>query len=384
MFWRKHGGSFLNGAGIESAIAQANLELSLVSLRTHRNSTRLYIDSRHFPPKPGDQATKSKRYEIATGLRANLRELKVALALAKEIDSALMMKRFDWEPYLKGKQRSPETVKDWLERLEDDYWARREQTSTTLNTWRKSYQLYYNVLPLTQELTEDVLIEALKVHLPRSRSRQLCSVAYGMLAQFAGVERSQITELGKGYQPKAKTKDDILSDEQILFQIENCEQPGWRWLAAMAATFGLRNHELVKVDLARIREGIVKVKDDTKTGSRTVYACPFALVERFQLWNQVLPNIKLEGRSNNAIGSSISAGFKRMGLSRVYTFRDAYAVRLEFHYDARTPSAFKSRWMGHSAAVHEKNYLDAIQEIDHERMYERLKQPTNPDPHDRT
>jgi hypothetical protein len=101
---------------MEMAVAQANFELSLVSLRTHKNSTRLYIESRHFPPKPGDGT--GKRYEIATGLRANAREIKVALALAKEIDSALMMGRFDWEPYLKGKQRSPQTIKDWIERLE--------------------------------------------------------------------------------------------------------------------------------------------------------------------------------------------------------------------------------------------------------------------------
>jgi len=90
-----------------------------------------------------------------------------------------------------------------------------------------------------------------------------------------------------------------------------------------------------------------------------------------------MPNIKIEGRSNNAIGSSISAGFKRCGLSRFYSFRDAYAIRLEFHFDSRTPTPFKSRWMGHSAAVHDKHYLDAIQEIDHERMYEQLRQSKN-------
>lgn len=357
---------------METAIAQANLELSLVSLRTHKNSTRLYIDSRHFPPKPGDGT--GKRYEIATGLRANAREIKVALALAKEIDSALMLGRFDWQPYLKGKARSPQTIKDWTLRLEAHYWSKREQNSTTLNTWRKSYRLYYDALPLAAELSEAVLIEGIGRYKVRSRSRQLCSVAYGMLAQFAGLERAAISQMGKGYQPKPKTKADILTDEQILFQIENCDQPGWKWLAAMAATFGLRNHELVNLDLARIREGIVRVKHG-KTGARMVYACPFEWVERFELWTQHLPNLKLEGRSNNAIGSSIGAGFKYMGLSRVYALRDAYAIRLEFHYDSRTPTAFKSRWMGHSTAVHEENYLDAIQEIDHERMYERLRNP---------
>jgi len=357
---------------IADLVKAANQELSLVALLIHGNSSRLYIRSSKFPPKPGDGT--GNRYEIATGLRANGRELKVALAQAKEIDSALMMGRFVWEPYLNAKLRSPQTVKDWIERFEQRYWAKREKTLNRQNTWRKSYRQYYDGLPPDSELTQALLIETLNGYPSRSRSRQLCSVAYGMLADFAGLPRAQISELGKGYQSVPKTKADLLTDEQIIFQVENCEHPGWRWMAGMAATFGVRDHELVRLDLARIREGIVRVLPDSKTGDRMVYACPFEWVERFKLWDKQLPKLKLEGRSNNAIGSSISAGFKRLGLSRLYSYRDAYAIRLEFYYDARTPTAFKARWMGHSPAVHDKHYLDAIQEIDHERMYEKLRQ----------
>jgi integrase len=341
----------------ELNLSRFNRELSLVSLRTRNNSSRFYLSSRHFP----------------MGLRANHRNLPIALARAKEIDSALILGKFDWTPYLSDSQRPPVLVKEWLVRLQRDYWESRQRTLNTENTWRKSYQLYYAALPPEQELTETLLIEGLKRYLPQSRSRQLASVAYGKLASFAGLNRQTLTELGKGYQPAAKTKADILSDDQVLFQVENCSDSGWRWCVGMAATFGLRNHELVRLDLTRLSEGVIRVLENAKTGGRVVYACPFEWVARFDLVNVRMPNLKIEGRSNNAIGSSISQGFKRNGLSPFYCFRDHYAIALEFYWPSRTPIKFKADWMGHSVKVHEDNYLDIITEIDHDRMYARLR-----------
>ena len=266
-------------------------------------------------------------------------------------------------------------MSDWIERLEADYFERRERTQKSETTWTYSYWQYFRDLPINGELTEDLLKKTLiRRYRAGSRSRQLGAVAFGMLAQFAGLDRTEITELGKGYRSAGKTSAQILQDEIVLHQLENCSSRAWQCAGALIAVFGLRNHEVFKIDLQRLSEGIIRVQEDTKTGERLVYACPFEWIERFDLNNLQLPSIKVEGRSNRSIGQSVNHGFKNNGLSNPYAFRDAYAVRLEFYWQAGTPTAFKSRWMGHSSAVHDANYLDAIQEINHERMYEKLRQ----------
>jgi integrase len=354
----------------EASLRAVNAKLSRCKLVKH--SERLYVRSSRFPPKPGSS---SKRSEFATGYRATAKELKLAEGMAIEIDGQLLRDKFTWEDWLKEKVAKAETVHDWLERLKSDYFQRRERTTKSETTWTYSYWQYFQELPLNAELTEALLKGTLiKRYKGGSRSRQLCSVAYGMLAEFAGLSRVEITELGKGYRSAGKTSAQILTDDQVLFQIENCRTREWQCAAALIAVFGLRNHEVFKLDLTRLSEGIARVLADTKTGERLVYACPFEWIEKFNLSNLKLPSVGIEGRSNRMIGHSVNQGFKLNGLANPYAFRDAYAVRLEFYWEAGTPTAFKSRWMGHSSAVHDANYLDAIQEIHHEQMYERLRQ----------
>jgi integrase len=351
-------------------IRDANASLSRCQLVQHAG--RLYVRSSRFPPKPG---SKSKRPELVTGYRANPRELTLAIAVARQVDGALILGTFNWEPWLLERQRSPVTIGQWLQRLEKEYWQRREKTLKAQTTWSKSYWDYFQQLPLEQSLTVEVLKGVLmENYRAGTRSRQACSVAFGMLARFAGLERLEIAELGKGYKPAPKTAADILTDDQILFQLEQIERRPWQCAAALQAIFGLRNHEIFKADLSRVQEGIVRISADTKTGERVCYACPPQWIERFNLREDMpLPKVRTEGRSNRAIGDSVTGAYRRLNLSHPYAFRDAYAVRLEFYWDSSTPSAFKAKWMGHSSTVHDRNYLDAIQEMHHERMYAQLR-----------
>lgn len=348
--------------GFESNLKAVNARLSRCKLVQH--AERLYVRSSHFPPKQG---SKSKRPEYATGYRATVRELKLAEGMALEIDGQLLRERFDWGDWLKVKATAPQTVHDWVFKLEADYWQRHEQTLNTQNTWRKSYQQYFGVLPIEVVLTEELLIKELTGrYRAGSRSRQLCAIAFGMLARFAGLEHGKIAELGKGYKPESKTLKGLPTDVQIEYAIDHCEVRSWQWAAGVQATFGLRNHEIFRLELSQISEGIITVLENSKTGARQVYACPFEWVGRWRLSEVCCPVVNLEA-ANNAIGSSVSQWYKRLGLHRPYQYRDAYAVRLKFK---GIDSAFSSRWMGHSAAVHDQSYLPAIQEAHHQQMFE--------------
>jgi hypothetical protein len=352
-----------------NSLQAINAQLTRCKLVQHGN--KLYVRSSYFPPKPGGRA--KGRQEIPTPYYA--RELKLAKGYALEIDGQLLRERFDWSDWLRGKAAPAVSVRDWLTKLEKDYFQRRERTHKTETTWKFSYWEYFQHLPLEPDLTEALLKGVLtKRYRATSRSRQLCSVAYGMLAEFAGLNRDEIRELGKGYKQRKKSAAEILTADRAILQLENCSSRAWQCAAALVAIFGLRNHEVFKVDLSRLSEGMVRVDEDTKTGARVAFACPFEWIAKFRLLDDfVLPNVTTEGRSNRAIGHSVQRGFKLNGLSHPYAFRDLHAVALEFAWDGRAGEKFKADSMGHSVKVHHENYLDAFQEMDYERTYALLQ-----------
>jgi hypothetical protein len=355
-------------------VREANSSLSRCKLVQH--SQRLYIRSSKFPPRPGTQA-KTNRQELPTGYKAKPRELALALAVARQVDGALILGNFDWEPWLPEKQKTPVTIAQWLERLERDYWQRREKNFKAQTTWQKSYQDYFDRLPLEQPLSEEVLKEVLIENWKAcTRSRQAASIAYGMLAAFAGLERRELAELGKGYKSPKKTSQNLLRDERIIIQLEQCKNQSWRNAAALQAIFGLRNHEIFKCDFSRVEENVVYVLPDTKTEERVCFGCPVAWIKRFGLHpGMELPKVRIEGRSNRAIGEAVTKAYKRYGLSHPGAFRDAYALRLDFHHDERTtPLSTKASWMGHSVAVHDGHYMAARDELDHEMMFAKMQQ----------
>lgn len=299
--------------------------------------------------------------------------------MAQQIDGQLLFDKFDWADWLDGKV-APRTITEWVAAFEAEYFQRRARNIRTQATWDNSYQHHFNRLPLESNLSVECLKKILLTYKPTTRSRLGCSVAFAALARFAGIDSRELLELGRGYRPPPKKRVAIPSDEQIILQIEQIPSLPWRNAAALQATFGLRNHEVFKCDLERVEEGIVRVWSDTKTGERTVFACPPDWVGRFGLAPKMpLPAITIEGRGNRRIGQALWQGYKRLGLPNPYAYRDAYAVRLEFYWEGATPVAFKARWMGHAPSVHDKNYLDAIQEEHHERMFSKLRGATKKD-----
>lgn len=352
---------------INATLSQCSLFVKGADLSRGRPGW-IYLRGRAFPPKkPGD--SRGKQYEISTGWKNTPQNQKLAKAFAQRVDGELMLGAFSWSNYSKDRGEAALTVADWVKKLEANYWARTPRSAKTENTWRKSYRQYYDHLPLESQLSEDLLTKALLKYPAASRSRQLCSVAFAMLASCAQIEAKQIKALGQGYKPPKKTLEEMPTDEAIADLIDGCRDRATQWIAGMAAAFGLRNHEILGAEISRIREGIISVAEDAKTGAREVYAIPFEWVERWVLWDKPQISIKLDC-GNNKIGSAISQRLKYYGLPRCYTLRDAYGIRVDL---LNLGHAFGPRWMGHSVQIHHRHYLSAIQAYHDLIVYQKAK-----------
>ncbi len=258
------------GADFKSQLTSINQGLKRVRLR--RKGSRLYLRAT-LPPKPGD-GDRAKQYEIATGCNCTPAGLKVARAKALELEGAIERERFDWHQYLKGKDKPPETVRDWIVRFEKNFWEQNPKTPSKENYLKRDFQEKFNLLPedvpLTGELLKKIILEQTK---PATRKRRAHCFAFGQLAKLAGIKGVDFTKLQAGYKAKAIAPEELPTDKQILEVWEAIKNPGWKWTIAVLATYGLRPHEIFHLDIGRLTEepGILKVLAQTKTGSRLIW-----------------------------------------------------------------------------------------------------------------
>lgn len=343
--------------GLGGRIEAANKGLDKCAIR--EKAGRLYIRSRHFPPKrPSDSP--GKQYDIPVGCNANPAGLKVAIARAKEIDAQLIWGRFDWGPYLRGADKPAETVGEWVKRYEAAHWERTERSPNKEDSFHKGYRLYHLRLPqdkpLTAELLRSELVEQSK---PAKRSRELMALAFRRLGEFAGLDKADLLELkrlGEGYKANAGKLHTLPTDEQIWEALGRVSIPGWRWIYAVLAVYGLRPHETFFLDFSRFDEDIhlLYVKEG-KTGPRWVYPIPAPRWDWLPLVSdRVLPPVVVEGRSHNALGTKVSQEFREMGLGLLpYDLRDCHARR---GAERGFGPDFLARNMGHSIDVHMRHY----------------------------
>lgn len=338
----------------QERLGDVNKTFSKVSIR--QRGEKLSIRGT-FPPKPGD-GERPKSYEHSTGKPATPAGLRMAAAIASEMDSLLIRDKFEWAPYLKGKQKPPEKVGEWLEKFGTHHWEHVQKTPTTLNSWHKDYELKFNHLPKDESLTLDLLKRViLERTQPETRSRQGYAMAFRCLAEFARLpDASDLKELERGYSASTSVNPrDLPSDEMIAAERTKFHAGGWLWIYDALAVYGLRPHEVLKVYVDRLNEvpPVLEVPDDTKTGRHTVFPIPSDLWE-IDIRNYQLPDIRIEGRNNNELGMAISQKFRQLNVGFVpYDLRHCYARRgFEFGF----PPDFLAKSMGHSLATHLTKY----------------------------
>jgi integrase len=268
------------------------------------------------------------------------------------------------------------TAREWVALLHADYLARGKNEAT----WKDEYLKIFNRLPLDQELTGEML-HALVLSSPvNTRSRVRHCMAIGVLARFAKLDYDPSPYRGN-YNPRNVKPRDLPNDAKIVQCFLSLRNPAWRWAYGMIATYGLRPHEVFRMDHDLLRTGdvVVHVDHETKTGFRRVWPYHPEWVEQFQLKSVEIPPIKLD-RPNRAIGESAAHYFKETARLpfTLYNLRHAWAVRSTLY---GLPDAIAAQQMGHSLEVHNKIYQRWISRSAHQSAYDAtLQNPNRPKP----
>jgi integrase len=166
--------------------------------------------------------------------------------------------------------------------------------------------------------------------------------------------------LGGNYGTHLTQSRELPSDELIVATWEKIPNPAWRYVYAVMATYGLRNHEVFFADysaLAQVQtQPTVRVLATTKTGEHEVWPFYPEWVEQFNLYEITLPQIQtdLTQTTLQRIGQCVTSQFRRYELPfSPYDLRHAWAVRT---IHVGLPDTVAARMMGHSVAIHTRTY----------------------------
>ncbi|MBW4653972.1 MAG: hypothetical protein KME20_13190 [Kaiparowitsia implicata GSE-PSE-MK54-09C] len=214
---------------------------------------------------------------------------------------------------------------------------------------------------------------------PNTKTRKRACMALKALCDFAKLEYDP-APLAGNYGPSQVNPRDLPSDALILECYSLIQNPAWRWIYGVMATYGLRNHEAFRLDYERLAAGdrVVAILDNTKTGYHEAWAFYPEWFDEFDLQNVFLPNVDIT-RSNSSVGHSVTQYFKAVGIPfSPYNLRHAWAVRtLNFNL----PYELAAMQQGHSAEVHKRTYHRWIKGDIHQRFYELItSRPDRPHP----
>ena len=340
-------------------------------MRIEQSGERLVLRAT-LPPKPESAKSLPFQQRIYLGVRANPAGLQVAEAEAKKVGGAIARGDFSWEPYIKVRS-STSTIRDWIEKFEEDYFDRKARSPASETTWKKDYQSIFNRLPQSQPIGAKILKSVVLTTKPDTKTRQRACMALGALARFAQVDFDAKRYKGSYSSSKVEPRD-LPSDREIIEWRDRFTNSSWRWAYGMLATFGLRGHEIFYCESI---DGKILTLTGGKTGGRKVWACYPEWVEEWNLSQFDVPQVS--GRTNSDLGHRVTQCFRRSDAPLVaYDLRHCWARRvLEFGLDV----TLAAQQMGHSTQVHTDRYLAWIGEETHQRAYDILMQrPDRPQP----
>lgn len=355
---------------ISDRIQQANQRLKAANIRIaiEREGSKLRLRA-SLPPRIGEG--KHTQQRIPLSISATEEGLKQAESEAHAVRRDLDASRFSWEKYLKTEivVEVPKLVSDWVSAFETDYFDRRQRSQKSLTTWHGDYFQVFKRLPENKPLTSEIIRQLILTTPPDTKNRKRYCIILSSLARFAGIEVDTRSLSGK-YSPKKVTPRDIPDDADITKWYYKFTNPSWRWVYGILATYGLRNHEVFRLDLDQLRGGcrILHIMEG-KTGARRVWACYPEWFDLFNLKDAVLPEANLK-RSNPELGNNVTHYFARHKLPfSAYDLRHAWAIRtLEFGLDI----SLAAQQMGHSLAVHSETYHHWISDRHHQNAYDLL------------
>ncbi|WP_373525074.1 site-specific integrase [Nostoc sp.] len=359
---------------MDNALTKINdrLKLAQIGVVVQQLSNRLYLRAT-LPPKPNSPKTKPYQQRIALGIYASIEGYKRAEAEARLLGGLIACKNFKWEAYLKtpaGVFPAVATIENLIQKFEKYYFETRDRNQQSETTWKIDYWRVFQKLPQTEVLNLENILKVVTNTTPDTKTRKRTCMALSSLAKFASVELNLKPYKGK-YNPRSVTPRDLPTDLIIAKHFYQIESESWRWVYGMLATYGLRNHEVFRLDLGAIASGdyVVSVGENSKTGSRRVWPCYPEWFEEFQLQKVSLPKVDLN-QANHALGHVVTVWFKRHSIPFApYNLRHCWAIRaLEFGLDI----SLAAQQMGHSAKVHSELYHHWISHKHHQRAFELM------------
>ena len=378
---RKEGsryGSLLVGLGVirmtsikeQIAVINQRLKDARIGVRVEVLGNSLYLRAT-LPPKPNTNKSEPYQQRISLGIKASKEGVKRAKAEAYKLGGLLACKDFKWEIYLKDSPEVPPVlyIKDLIVAYEEFYFQTRQRNHKTETTWNVEYDEIFRKLPQDELLTKENIMKIVVGTRPDTRYRLRACMSLQKLADFAGLSINLKPYKGK-YSPKKATPRDLPDDITIAKHFYNIKDETWRWVYGMLATYGLRNHEVFRVDIDSLINGeyIVSVGENSKTGSRRVWPCYPEWFEEFNLKDVKRPQCNLDS-SNSCLGRMVTLWFGRHIPFQAYSLRHCWAIRtLEFGLDI----SLAAQQMGHSSQVHSELYHHWINERHHQKAFELM------------
>lgn len=355
---------------IEQKLKAANgrLKSNNWGVRIEQRGSRLSLVGT-LPPKPNSLKNHSHQQRISIA-PANSEGLKLAEAEARKLAIRLDAKTFNWADYL-PEENHPSSVRTWEECIEEfrqDYFLRRKQNYKSRTTWDKDYYIVYRHLKKDNRPNLDDLKKLISTTEPDTRTRKRFCFALSALAKFVGID-FDFSRYAGSYSPSSREPRNLPSDDLIVKIGSGINDPKWKWVYFMLATYGLRNHEIFHLDLDRLRQGdrILNLRDG-KTGSRKVWPLHPEWFEQFGLDRVKMPQLNLD-RSNSELGHAVTQRLRKTEKIPFppYDLRHCWAIRsLAYGIDI----SLASQQMGHSLQVHSNLYHSWISDDYHQRAFE--------------
>jgi integrase len=343
-------------------LEKANEQFSKIKIIQIKQS--LYAQGT-FPPKK-KHGTKPKQYQVPLKCKATAEGLKIAIAKAKAIESALLLEKWEWEEDDKTKLTVEEAIKQYVEY----YWTKNPQTESKLYYHKIHRERIFNYLPEDRIFDKKVTEEGILSFPAGSYPRNEFITYIRPVAKYHNIE-IDYAQYGK-YEKRAKILPLL---EDIINSYQCCTKKQYRikWIIGILFTFGLRPHEIYRSEFLfnrgkDIKTGkklpnIVLVGEETKTKQRTVYPLTHPAINVFELEIPTF-NVNLNA-PNTRLGHLISEKFIQFPFT-AYQLRHYYAVRGAM--EGISPVTM-SKWMGHSLNEHFKSYASLLGDIESEAIW---------------
>lgn len=340
----------------------ARLKAAEIPVRVRLNGKVLGLRAT-LPLKPG-YGVGRKQQDIRMGIPASRDGFRLIEAEAHKLGELLLKGQFTWDLYLKDvKSPAQMTVSELVQAFKSHYL---QTKNIQESTWEDQWQRTFKRLPQDESLCEAaILAVVLSTELHTDTRKRTCS-RLQQLADYAGIQ-VDLKPYAGSYNYRSEKPRDIPSDEAIELWRNRIPNAGWQWVYGMMATFGLRPHECFACEF--IDDLKVKVFDNTKTGGRIARAIPPEWAIKWELRNVIRPNVT--GKSPKDFGDRNKRQFQRYEIPfPAYNLRHSYAIRGSVTMGL--PVSTMAAMMGHSAAVHTREYHQWLTDATNDAVYRRM------------